>query len=316
MEYRHLGKSGLQLSEISFGSWYTFGAGLDIPAVRQCMHMAVDNGINLFDTAEGYSDGLSELMMGEVLREFKRESLVISTKIFWGGQGPNARGLSWKHLVDGIKCSLKRLQLDHVDLLFCHRSDPETPIEETVRALDEIIRSGLAYYWGTSEWKKGDIEEAHRVAREIGAIPPTMEQPEYNLFHRKRVEKEYLPLYQKYGMGTTTFSPLSSGVLTGKYNEGIPPGTRLAAHPELQNLLTPEKIKKVKLLTEIAKEIGCSMSQLAIAWCLKNPYVSSVLIGANNPQQLQDNMQAVEVKHKLVPEVMQKIEFIIKKDDE
>lgn len=312
MEYRKLGKSGLKLSEISYGSWFTLGANVDLSGARQCMHMAVDNGINFFDNAEVYAEGASELLMGEVLRDFKREKLVVSTKIYWGNKSPNTTGLSWKHMVEGVKNSLRRLQLDYVDLLYCHRPDTDTPIEETVRAIDHIIKSGLAFYWGTSEWKKRDIEEAYRIAGELGAIPPTMEQPEYNLFHRERVEKEYLPLYENYGMGTTIWSPLSSGVLTGKYNEGIPQGTRLQMHPEMQVLLTPEKIKKVKALGEVAKDIGCTLAQLSIAWCLKFPYVSTVIIGASNTRQLADNIKAAEVKHLLVPEVMKRIEEIVK----
>lgn len=314
MEYRKLGKSGLRLSEISFGSWFTFGVNLDLETARQCMRMAFDNGIVFFDNADVYANGASELLMGEVLRDYKRSEVVVSTKIFFGGsgKGPNAYGLSRKHLMEGINNSLRRLQLDYVDLLYCHRPDPDTPIEETVRAMDNIIRSGKAFYWGTSEWKKSQIEEAHQIAQQIGAIPPTMEQPEYNLFHRERVEKEYMPLYDKYGMGLTTWSPLSSGILTGKYNEGIPEKTRLAMHPEMQSLLVPEKIKKVKALGGVAQEIDSTLAQLAIAWCLKNPNVSTVMIGASNPQQMQDNLKAIDVKHRLVPEVMQKIEDIMK----
>ncbi len=312
MEYRRLGKAGLKLSEISFGSWFTFGSNMDLSAARACIQKAFDNGINFFDNAEVYAEGASELLMGEALRNLKRESLVISTKIFWGGKEPNASGLSWKHLVEGTKNSLRRLQLDYVDLLSCHRPDPNTPIEETVRAMDYIIRSGMALYWGTSEWKKSQIEEAYELAEKLGAIPPSTEQPEYNLFKRERVEKEYLPLYEKYGMGITTWSPLSSGILTGKYNEGIPENTRLAMHPEMQKLLVPEKIVKVKALGVVAQDLRCTLAQLAIAWCLKNPNVTTVLIGASNLQQLQDNLKAIEVKNMLVPEVMQKIEEIIK----
>jgi voltage-dependent potassium channel beta subunit len=311
MEYRRLGKSGLKLSEISFGSWFTFGSNLDLDAARQLMKMAFDYGINFFDNAEVYANGASELIMGEVLRDFKREDLVVSTKIFWGGKGANAVGLSRKHLMEGTRNSLRRLQLSYVDLIYCHRPDTDTPIEETVRAMDAIIRSGAALYWGTSEWKRSQIEEAHQIAKQIGAIPPTMEQPEYNLFHRDRVEKEYASLYSEYGMGVTTWSPLSSGILTGKYNEGIPEKTRLAMHPEMRVLLTPEKIEKVKALALIARDLGCTLAQLAIAWCLKNTSVSTVLVGASNFQQLQDNLKATEVKRLLVPEVMKKIEATV-----
>lgn len=308
MEYRRLGKSGLKLSELSFGAWVTFGSELDINGVRKCIRTAIDAGINFFDNAETYGDGVAELLMGEVLKDYPRESLVLSSKIFWGGHGPNQTGLSWKHLVEGTKNSLKRLQIDYLDLLFCHRPDPSTPIEETVRAMDHLIRSGYVFYWGTSEWSAEDINQAHTIAKEIHAIPPLMEQPQYNLFHRERVEKEYLPLYQKYGLGTTIWSPLDFGILTGKYNSGIPDDSRLKNHPELQKSLTEDKIRKVQALTTIANELECSMAQLAIAWCLKNQHVSSVITGASRPAQLEENLQAAQVKQQLTAEVMQKIE--------
>lgn len=307
MEYRHLGKSGLKVSELSFGSWITFGSSLDLNGAKKCIRFAFENGVNFFDNAEAYATGASELLMGEVLKDYRREDLVISTKIFWGGQGPNDTGLSWKHLVEGTKNSLRRLQLDYVDLLFCHRPDPNTPIEETVRAMDTIIRAGYAFYWGTSEWSASDIEKAHTIAKEIHAIPPTMEQPEYNLFKRERVEKEYKPLYKKYGMGTTIWSPLDSGILTGKYNNGIPEGSRLESHEELRRRLTPEKISKVKKLEVIAKDLGCTVAQLALAWCLKNPDVSTVITGATRVMQVHENLQACEIKSLLTKEVMDRI---------
>lgn len=316
MEYRQLGKAGIRLSELSFGSWITFGSSLDLDGVKQCMRIAFDQGVNFFDNAEAYANGASELLMGEALKDYRREELVISTKLFWGGSGPNDTGLSRKRILEGTKNSLRRLQLDYVDLLYCHRADSHTPIEETVRAMDTVIRSGLAFYWGTSEWKRSEIEEAYQIAKEINAIPPTMEQPEYNLFHCRRVEKEYLPLYEKYGMGITSWSPLALGILTGKYNAGIPANSRLARHPELQGSLTKEKIAKVKALGELAKDLNCTLSQLAIAWCLKNPHVSSVITGATNTQQVKDNLQAIQVKHSLVEEVMQKIDQIMQRNGE
>lgn len=308
MEYRHLGKSGIKISALSFGSWITFGGNLDVQGVRQCMRTAFEHGVNFFDNAEAYASGASEHLMGEALKEYRRQDLVISTKIFWGGKGVNDTGLSWKHLVEGTKQSLRRMNLDYVDLLFCHRPDPLTPIEETVRAIDVLIKQGLVFYWGTSEWRASEIEAAYEIAYGINATPPTMEQPEYNLFKRERVEKEYAPLYQKYGLGTTVWSPLDSGILTGKYNHGIPENSRLHLHQELRNRLSEEKITKVKNLEKIARELGCSLPQLALAWCLKNENVSSVITGASNSQQVEENMQALHVKHQLTDQVMDLIE--------
>ncbi len=314
MEYRQLGKSGLSVSELSFGSWVTFGSDLDLSGARQCIHAAVDQGINFFDNAEVYGAGAAELIMGEILKDFKREDLVVSTKIFWGGKGPNQTGLSAKHVIEGTKASLRRLQLDYADIIFCHRADPKTPIEETVRAFDYLIRSGLILYWGTSEWKKSQIEEACEVALKMNATPPTAEQPEYNMFHRERVEKEYLSLYSQYGIGLTVWSPLDSGILTGKYNQGVPSDSRLAKHPELADRLNSKKIAKVKALESVSKDVGCTLAQLALAWCLKNNNVSTVITGATNQKQLVDNLQAIEVKHRLMEEEMERIDTILKND--
>ncbi len=311
MEYRKLGKHGIKISELSFGSWVTFGKDLDIYGVKECIRTAINGGINFFDNAETYASGVAEMLMGEAFKDYRREDLVVSTKIFWGGRGPNQEGLSWKHLIEGTKNSLKRMQLDYVDLLFCHRPDPTTPIEETVRAMDIIIRSGLAFYWGTSEWSAKDIEEAHRIAKEINAIPPAMEQPEYNMFNRRKVETEFAPLYQRYGMGTTIWSPLESGILTGKYNNGIPKNSRFARHPELSGRLNAEKIEKVKALQMIAQQLGCKLSQLALAWCLKNPNVSSVITGATHSDQIKENIQASGLKNDLTFDVMKEIESVI-----
>lgn len=308
MEYRHLGKSGIKVSALSFGSWITFGGSLDVQGVRRCMRIAHENGVNFFDNAEAYANGASEFLMGEALKEYRRQDLVISTKIFWGGRGINDTGLSWKHLVEGTKQSLRRMNLDYIDLLFCHRPDPLTPIEETVRAIDVLIKQGLVFYWGTSEWKASEIEAAFEIAYGINATPPTMEQPEYNLFRRERVEHEYASLYEKYGLGITSWSPLDSGILTGKYNQGIPEQSRLHLHQELRNRLSEEKIEKVKGLEKIAKELGCTLSQLAIAWCLKNEHVSSVITGASNPEQVEENMHAINVKHQLTDQIVKQIE--------
>lgn len=311
MDYRNLGRTGLKISELSFGAWLTFGSKLDLQGVRSCMRAAYDAGVNFFDNAEAYGEGAAELLMGEALRDFKREDLVVSTKLFWGGRGPNSTGLSRKHLMEGINNSLRRLQLNYVDILFCHRADPLTPIEETVRALDEIVRSGKAIYWATSEWSEEDLEKAHEVALQGGYHAPVAEQPQYNLFCRERVEHEYLPLYQRYGMRLTTWSPLAFGVLSGKYHQGIMPGSRMQLHPELRNYCTEPHIEKVKLLTEVANDLDCTTSQLAIAWCLKNQHVASVITGATSLAQLNENLKAGEHKLKLTESVMKKIEEII-----
>lgn len=311
MEYRNLGKHGIKVSELSFGSWVTFGSELDLAGAKECMRAAFDSGVNFFDNAEAYASGRAETIMGQVLKEYRREDLVVSTKIFWGGKGVNDTGLSWKHLMEGTKNSLQRLQMDYVDLLFCHRPDPTTPIEETVRAMDVIVRSGLAFYWGTSEWTREQIGEAHQIAERCNAIPPAMEQPEYNLFNRHKVETEFAPLYAKYGMGITTWSPLESGILTGKYQAGIPKGSRFAKHPELGQRLTQEKIKKVGKLQGLADRLGCTMSQLALGWCLKNRHVSSVITGATSVSQLKENLKAGEIKDLLTREILKEIDAIL-----
>ena len=249
--------------------------------------------------------------MGEALGDFRREDVVVSTKLFWGGGGPNDTGLSRKHLMEGLSASLKRLKLEYVDLLFCHRPDPSTPIEETVRSMDMIVRSGRAFYWGTSEWSAEQLEEAYRVAREFGCLPPTMEQPQYSMLSRERVEVEYRDLFGKYGLGATIWSPLASGILTGKYNNGIPKGSRLDREKWLRERLTQERIAKVKKLEPIAKDLGCSLAQLAIAWCLKNPDVSTVIVGASNQEQLKENLAALPVAEKLDGAVMKRIEGVI-----
>jgi voltage-dependent potassium channel beta subunit len=311
MRYNRLGRAGLKVSELSFGSWVTFGDQLDLEGAKACMRQAFELGVNFFDNAEVYADGLAESIMGIALEEYRREDLVVSTKIFWGGKGPNDRGLSWKHLVEGTHASLRRLQLEYVDLLFCHRPDEEVPVEETVRAMDHLVRSGRAFYWGTSEWSAEQIEGAQRAARELGCIPPVVEQPEYNLFHRRRVEKEYAPLYEKHGLGTTIWSPLASGVLTGKYNDGIPAGSRLERVEWLRKVCTPERIEKVRRLSVLARELDCSMAQLALAWCLTNPDVSTVITGATSEAQVRENLGAAEVRERLTPEVLADIDAIV-----
>lgn len=310
MKYRRLGSAGLKVSELSYGAWLTFGGELDVAAARRIMLAAFEAGVNFFDNAEAYANGQAEVVMGEALKELKRESLVISTKIFWGGSGPNDRGLSRKHVLEGTHKALKRLQTDYVDLLFCHRPDPETPIEETVRAMDHLIRQGKALYWGTSEWSAEQLEEAYRLARELGCYAPSMEQPQYNLLHHKRVEQEYAPLYEKYGLGTTIWSPLASGLLSGKYNDGIPKGTRLDRVGWLRSILTPERLEAARGVTALAKELDCTPSQLSLAWCLKNPHVSTVILGASRLEQLEENLAAQGVVEKLDEGVMARLEAL------
>ncbi|HEX6033011.1 MAG TPA: aldo/keto reductase [Anaerolineales bacterium] len=319
MEYRYLESSGLQVSALSLGSWVTFGEQMDTDVAYDCMTAAYETGVNFFDNAEGYARGKSESMMGDVIKKagWKRSDLVISTKIFWGGDGPNDRGLSRKHILEGIDASLARLQLTYVDLVFCHRPDIHTPVEETVRAMTQVIEQDKAFYWGTSEWSAQQIKDAVCVARREHLIPPQMEQPEYNMFTRERVEKEYARLYRDFGLGTTIYSPLASGLLTGKYNEGIPQGTRasLADYQWLREDFEREEaqrnIEKVKRIEPLAEELGCTMAQLALAWCLKNPYVSTVITGASRPEQVHENMKALEIVARLTDPVIEWIESIL-----
>lgn len=310
MQYNYLGKSGIQLGELSFGSWLTFGNKLDVEKARDCMRYAFEQGVNFFDNAEVYADGEAEVVMGKALKDFPREEIVVSTKIFWGGSKPNTVGLSRKHLIEGTKNSLKRLQLDYVDLLFCHRPDPNTPIEETVRAMDYLINQGHAFYWGTSEWSAEQINSAYEIAKAINCIPPTMEQPEYNLFHRQRVEAEYDLLYKKYGLGMTIWGPLAFGLLTGKYNEGIPNDSRLALEPRWRSQNMDERITKAKKLVPIAKELNCTLAQLALAWCLTKPQVSTVIVGASSIEQLRENLKASDLKTQLTKEITELMESI------
>ncbi len=315
MKYNRLGKAGIKVSELSYGSWVTFGQQLDYDKAKELIRTAFELGVNFFDNAEIYAHGLSELIMGEALRYFRRDEIVVSTKIFWGGDKPNQEGLSRKHLIEGTYNSLRRLQMDYVDLIYCHRPDPETPIEETVLAMDYLVRSGYAFYWGTSMWSAGQIEEAYQLAKEMNCIPPTMEQPIYNMFARDRIEKELVSIFEKYQIGTTIWSPLASGILTGKYNKGIPKGSRLDRFENIRgfviDMMTKEKLAIVDKLMKIADEIGCTMAQLALAWCLKNPNVSTVITGATSLDQLNDNMKAAEVKEKLTDDIMNRINSLL-----
>ena len=319
MKYRYLGKSGLQVSELSFGSWVTFGGQLDIDKAVELMTIAYDAGVNFFDNAEVYSNGEAEIIMGKAIKKagWKQKDLVLSTKIFWGGEGPNDNGLSRKHIIEGLDASLARMGVEYVDLVYAHRPDIHTPIEETVRAFNQVIKQGKAFYWGTSEWSAQQIMLAYAIARQENLIPPLMEQPQYNMFNRDRVEREYHKLYSEIGLGTTIFSPLASGLLTGKYNQGIPDDSRanLEGYEWLRKRFTEKKakaqIEKVIKLASVAEIIGCTTAQLAIAWCLLNPNVSTVITGASKPAQIRDNMKAIEIVDKLSPEVVETIEEIL-----
>lgn len=313
MKYRRLGSAGLKVSELSLGAWVTYGGQVGDDVALKCMSTAYDAGVNFFDNAEAYAHGNAETVMGNVIKKLglRRESIVVSSKVFWGGEGPNDSGLSRKHIYEACKNSLRRLQLDYLDLFFCHRPDPNTPIEETVRAMDDLIHQGKILYWGTSEWPAADIMRAHEIAREYSMTPPQMEQPHYNMLHRDRVEKEYLPLYREIGLGTTIWSPLASGVLTGKYNTGMPAGTRatLKGYEWLkEHVITPQNIEKVKQLQPIAADLGCTMAQFAIAWCLKNPNVSTVITGASRPEQVTENMKAIDIAEKLDRDIMERVD--------
>ncbi len=316
MEYRRLGKSGLKLSELSLGAWVTYGGQVGEDVARECMLAAYEAGVNFFDNAEAYANGNAEVVMGNVIKKlgWRREGIVVSTKLFWGGDGPNDTGLSHKHIIEGMNNALRRLQMDYVDLVFCHRPDPNTPIEETVRAMDILIRQGKAFYWGTSEWSAAEILRADGLARQYGLTPPAMEQPQYNMLTRERFEKEYAPLYKELGYGTTIWSPLASGVLTGKYNQGIPTGTRatLPGYEWLREaVITPERVEKTKCLQPLAADLGCSLAQMALAWCLKNPNVSTVITGASRREQVVENMKALEVVPRLTSDVLEQIEGIL-----
>lgn len=314
MEYRYLGRSGLQVSALSFGSWVTFGNQVNVEAAVEMLAAARDYGVNFFDNAEVYAHGRSEEVMGAALKKlgWRRGSYLVSTKFYWGlHEGPNERNtLNRKRLLDAIDGSLQRFGLDYVDLVFCHRPDPTTPIEETVHAMHDMIERGKALYWGTSEWSADEIRAAWMIADRYGWHKPIMEQPQYNLFWRERVEKEYARLYDDIGLGLTTWSPLASGLLTGKYNNGIPEGSRAAlpGYEWLRKHLTdPEKITKVKRLQPIAEALGCTLAQLSIAWCVKNPRVSTVITGASRVEQVYENLKALEIVPLLTDEVMTQI---------
>lgn len=316
MEYRRLGRSGLKLSSLSFGSWVTFGNQLDDAHASACMTLAYDHGVNFFDNAEAYAQGESERIMGRVLRKlgWPRDTFCVSSKVYWGGKLPTQRGLSRKHVHDACHMALARLQVDYLDLFFCHRPDLDTPIEETVRAMDALVQQGKVLYWGTSEWSAQQIQEAWGAARQFGLTPPTMEQPQYNMLHRDRFEREYHRLYSELGLGTTIWSPLASGILTGKYNDGIPAGSRMTLkdYGWLRDRLDTEEGKanlaRARKLTTIANEASMSLAQMAIAWCLTNANVSTVLLGASTTAQLQEDLTALDKVPALNDDLIDRIE--------
>ena len=319
MEYRRLGKSGLQVSTLSFGSWITFGKQIENNTADELLTTAYDNGINFFDNAEIYASGKSEEVMGAILKKknWERSSYIVSSKVYFGYEQkkPNQTGLSRKHIIEGCHAALARLQVDYIDLFYCHRPDKNTPIEETVWAMNTLIQQGKILYWGTSEWANDEIMAAFVFAERHHLIGPTMEQPQYNLFERTKIEKDYLLLFRDFGLGTTIWSPLASGLLTGKYNNGIPEDNRL--HIEGMDWLKEKtlgensRIEKTKKLTLFAKELGTSVAKLAIAWTIKNPHVSTTILGASKKEQLIENLQALEVLPLLTTEVIEKIEMIV-----
>jgi voltage-dependent potassium channel beta subunit len=323
MEYKNLGKSGLKVSRLSLGSWLTFGKLIEDKVSEKLMHYAYDNGINFFDNAEIYARGKSELVMGKILKKsgWSRDSFIVSSKVFFGtgGQWPTQKGLSRKHVFEACHQALKRLQVDYLDLYFCHRPDKSTPIEETVWAMHQLIMQGKILYWGTSEWSAQEIMEAHMFAKQNHLIGPIMEQPEYNMFARKKVEIEFSQVYKTVGLGTTIWSPLASGILTDKYLNKFPKGTRLGVEGLewlKEKNLTEDKLAKVSLLNELASDLGMSLPVMSLAWCMKNENVSTVILGASKMKQLKENMKSMDALNQLEANVMVKIEEILQNQPE
>jgi len=320
MEYRYMGRTGLQLSLLSFGSWVSFHKQIDDTIADELMGIAYDHGVNFFDNAEVYALGQSEEMMGRILKKknWDRSSYVVSSKAFWGWRGtgnkPNQTGLSRKHLTEACNEALQRLQLDYLDLYFCHRPDKKVPIEEVVWTMHQLIQQGKVLYWGTSEWSGVEIMEAHRVAQQYGLIGPAVEQPQYNLFERQKLENEFLMIFNTVGMGTTIWSPLASGLLSGKYNDGIPEGSRFALEGFdwlKDRWIKDGTIEKVKQLAVLAKELGLSLAELSIAWCISNENVTTAILGASRKEQLLQNLGALVAKEKLTPDVKERIDQIV-----
>ena len=319
MEYKRLGKAGLKVSQLSFGSWVTFSFQLDVKEATNLMKIAYDEGVNFFDNAEVYAGGESEIIMGKGFKKLglSRDSYIVSSKVFWGGEKPTQRGLSHKHIIDACHNAMKRLQVDYLDLYFCHRPDPETPIEETVRAMHTLVMQGKICYWGTSEWSSHELESAYSIAKKFGLTPPTMEQPEYNMFNRIKMERDYLPLFDNEQLGTTIWSPLASGLLTGKYIDANPSNTRinLKSYKFLKDAFQSEEYKerhkKVKSLKKLADDCGMPLVNLALCWCLKNKNVSTVIMGASNAHQIKENLNSLNYLRELDDNIMDKIEAVL-----
>ena len=319
MEYRNLGKSGLKLSELSYGSWVTFHFQVDEKLAADLLKTAYDAGVNFFDNAEAYANGESEIIMGRALKKLgiERDTYCISSKVFWGGERPTQRGLSHKHIIDACHSALKRMQVDYLDLYFCHRPDPGTPIEETLRAMHTLVMQGKICYWGTSEWSANELKDAYELSDRLNLTPPTMEQPEYNLLHREKVENDYKELIKNNGLGSTIWSPLSSGILTGKYKNGIPKRSRpnLAGYEWLKDRFGSNeyqlRIEKAKMLEDVAKDAGMPLTNLALGWCLQNPNVSTVILGASNVGQLKENLKTMDHVASFSDDLMTRIESIV-----
>ena len=319
MEYRNMGKTGLRLSRLAFGSWVTFGDQIDDDKASELIRLAYDQGINYFDNADIYANGQSEEVMGRAIQDLPREALVLSSKVYWKTMpGPNGRGLSRKHIMESCDASLKRMGVDYFDLYFCHRYDDETPLEEVVRAMEDLVRQGKVLYWGTSEWRAGQIARAFGIADRWGGYPPYVEQPQYNMFVRRKMEDELVQASRDLGFGMVTWSPLKYGLLTGKYNEGMPDEkTRLTRDPSwAESVVTQERVEKVRALTELAGEIGISMAQLAIAWALRLPEVTSVILGATKKSHLEENIKALDAVGELKEDVLERIDSILENKPE
>jgi voltage-dependent potassium channel beta subunit len=321
MNYRRLGKTGLKVSELSYGSWVTFSFQMKLKEATEMLALAYDRGINFFDNAEAYASGRSEMIMGDAIKNlgWSRDSFIVSSKVFWGGNKPTQQGLSHKHILDACENALKRLHLDYLDLYFCHRPDPDTPIEETVRAMHTLIMQGKICYWGTSEWSASDIQEAYDIARKLNLTPPSMEQPEYNMFARDKMEDEYLGLFKEEGLGTTIWSPLCSGLLTGKYMDSMPSNTRTSLEnykfikDNFQSDEYGHRHDKVKELHALSEDVGIPLVNMALCWCLKNQNVSTVILGASKKEQLKQNLESLNFVERLDDVLMEKIDTILKK---